>query len=229
MKNEAASLRPIIESLELAYQRFNDGLFDGKLPPAVICIGGGNIGKSGMLVTCDEKVWGQLIGGNQDEIVEKSPRKIIPIAGERQYAEICMRGECLKSTFEIILGALLHEMVHLYNEINGVKDCSRSGTYHNTRFCKSATEHGLDVEQDGISGWSRTSLTEEAKKIVGDIKAPDIRLFRDKVPKYKANKKQTTRFRYKCPGCETVVYAQKEVQLICKKCNQEYRCLKGRR
>ena len=45
---------------------------------------------------------------------------------------------------------MLHEMAHLYNLENGIKDTSRAGTYHNAKFKATAEEHGLICERSEI-------------------------------------------------------------------------------
>ena len=53
--------------------------------------------------------------------------------------EINIGAGTLSRDIELVCATLLHEMVHYYNYINGIQDCSRGGTYHNKRF-KAAAE-----------------------------------------------------------------------------------------
>lgn len=66
----------------------------------------------------------------------------------------------LAEPIEVVVALLLHEMVHIYNQQNNVRDSSRNGTYHNLFFQEAAMEHGLLVERDEIYGFSVTSASE---------------------------------------------------------------------
>lgn len=66
-------------------------------------------------------------------------------------------------SIEKIVGTLLHEMVHLYNLQNNIKDTSRSGLYHNKNFKEIAEMKGLNVEKSEQYGWCITEIKEEVK------------------------------------------------------------------
>ena len=55
---------------------------------------------------------------------------------------------------------LLHEMVHLHNLEQGIRDVS-GFQYHNQRFKEAAEAHGLTCEQMGRFGWAATDLQPE--------------------------------------------------------------------
>jgi hypothetical protein len=57
-----------------------------------------------------------------------------------------------------VLGTLLHEATHGVAATRGIKDTSRQGRYHNTRFRELATELGISVERDPAIGWSITTV-----------------------------------------------------------------------
>lgn len=77
--------------------------------------------------------------------------------------EINISAEYLaRPTCEIIC-TLIHEMVHLYNLQNGVKDCS-SNQYHNKHFKKMAERACLIVSRIDPFGWASTTMHPEAKK-----------------------------------------------------------------
>ena len=48
--------------------------------------------------------------------------------------EINIGAGTLDRPIENVVATVLHEMVHLYHLQNGIKDCSRNGTYHNKTF-----------------------------------------------------------------------------------------------
>ena len=71
--------------------------------------------------------------------------------------EINIGAGTLARPIENVCATLLHEMVHYYNYIHGIQDCSRGNTYHNKRFKVAAEQRGLCVEHSDKYGWSHTS------------------------------------------------------------------------
>jgi len=53
---------------------------------------------------------------------------------------------------------LLHEMIHIWNEQQGVVDCT-TNQYHNKQFLSSALEMGLVVIKHKTQGWAITTTT----------------------------------------------------------------------
>lgn len=142
-----ASLKPMIANLESLFSKFNDLFYDGELQSPVITISPDTT--RGAYGWCTSgKVW-----KNQDT----------------GFYEINMCAEYMTRSVEGIAETLLHEMAHLYNAQKGVKDTSRSGTYHNKRFKETAEKHGLHVGRDSSHGWAITTLNNEAKSIVDGI------------------------------------------------------------
>ena len=80
------------------------------------------------------------------------------VAGE-QLTEIMISGEGLRRTAREVLATLLHEAAHALAHARGIKDTSRQGRYHNTKFKNCAREVGLAVEHDAQTGWSVTIIT----------------------------------------------------------------------
>ena len=56
--------------------------------------------------------------------------------------EINLGAGTLARPIEDVAATLLHEMVHYYNHVNGIKDTSRGYTYHNRRFKEAAEARG---------------------------------------------------------------------------------------
>lgn len=79
--------------------------------------------------------------------------------------EIMLSGESLKRGAEDVLGTLIHECAHALASARQVKDVSRQGRFHNTRFKGLAEELGIDVEHDKTIGWSITSLPKETANL----------------------------------------------------------------
>lgn len=81
----------------------------------------------------------------------------------------------IKSSHSIIIGSkltktnatnlkehLLHEMVHMWNEDEGVADCT-SNQYHNKKFLNSALEVGFCVSRHKSQGWEITTFSKPSK------------------------------------------------------------------
>lgn len=73
-------------------------------------------------------------------------------------AELFVGGEGLRRGAEPVLATLLHEAAHGVAHVRGIKDTSRQGRYHNTRFKLLGEELGLTITQAPTIGWSSTDL-----------------------------------------------------------------------
>ncbi|WP_232252090.1 hypothetical protein [Bacillus licheniformis] len=81
--------------------------------------------------------------------------------------------EYLDIEFMETMDTMLHEMVHLYNAIRDIQDCSRNGTYHNKRFKAECERRGFyfpDDKPDKKYGWAFPKLTEATKKKIESLK-----------------------------------------------------------
>ena len=109
--------------LEKMFRALNTRFFDGKLPEPVITLKK-TPGAYGH-ITCG-KTW---------------------TAGTEQRHEINISTATLDRPIEETTATLLHEMCHLYNMVNGIKDTSGSANaYHNKRLKETAESHGLIIE-----------------------------------------------------------------------------------
>lgn len=72
--------------------------------------------------------------------------------------EVLLAGEALHLQPAQVFEVLLHEAAHGLNAARGIKDASRGGRYHNTRFKAAAKELGLIVSQMPPYGWAQTAL-----------------------------------------------------------------------
>ena len=145
--------------------------------------------------------------------------------------EINIGAGTLSRDIECVVATLLHEMVHYYNHINGVQDCSRGNTYHNKRFKAAAEQRGLCVEHSDKYGWSHTSPSDELLQFCLDNDLGDILINRNefsgvRVPGTGTHsgtgiavppKKSSTR-KYLCPCCGNSVRATKMVNIGCLDC-----------
>lgn len=88
--------------------------------------------------------------------------------------EINIGAGTLARPIESVCATLLHEMVHYYNYIHGIKDCSRGNTYHNQRFKRAAESRGLLLTHSPKYGWSHTAPADELLQFVLDNDLADI-------------------------------------------------------
>lgn len=204
------TIKKTVGELEELFESLNSRFFDGELSRPVISLiyNRGRRLSYGWCSVCER--W------------EKTDSK------EKTH-EINICPEFLSRPITDVCETMLHEMVHLYNIKNGVKDTSRSGSYHNKRFKKAAEAHGLNVEFTKDSGWSLTELQPEAAEFCRGL---DISSFdticilphrvdgKDKEPKGKEKKKNKNK--YVCPVCNNEIKAKKEVNIICGDCNEHY-------
>jgi hypothetical protein len=87
---------------------------------------------------------------------------------EARLAELFLGGEGLARGPDAVLGTLLHEATHGVAATRGVKDTSRQGRYHNTRFRDLATELGIAVDRDPSIGWSLTTVPDTTAETYAD-------------------------------------------------------------
>lgn len=113
-----------LSELYKAFDYFNKNLFGNKLPKVVIVLQ--TKGKNpayGWFTPA--KVW----TGREEDNFERH--------------EISISTEHINRENIEIIGTLIHEMIHLYNFENKIKDVSRQNRYHNKKFMDSALKFGM--------------------------------------------------------------------------------------
>lgn len=148
--------------------------------------------------------------------------------------EINIGAGTLACPIENICATLLHEMVHYFNYVNGVQDCSRGNTYHNHRFKEAAEAHGLCVSHSDKYGWSHTSPSDALLDFVLENDLTDILINRNEFSGYRVTgtgthsgtqttpppRTSSTR-KYICPCCGNSVRATKAVNIGCLDCDAQ--------
>lgn len=142
------------------------------------------------------------------------------VSGEDKSPEINMSADYLDREPILKAETLLHEICHLYAYQNKIKDCSRSGNYHNKQYKTIAEAHGLIVNKSSKGGWNITALTDKAKAIITPYIDNLQALKRISPIKITAIKNSSTR-KYICPTCNMTVRATKEVNIVCGDCNEK--------
>ena len=137
----------VLNALYAAFDHFNEYFYAKELLPRPVI----NIGSAGRMNALG---W-FLKSGWRDK--------------KDQFHEINMSAEYLRRKPEETLETLLHEMAHLKNAVNNVRDCT-SGQYHNKHFKRAAEEFGLIVKRTHNKGYAFTKLGEEAEKAIKEFK-----------------------------------------------------------
>jgi hypothetical protein len=88
--------------------------------------------------------------------------------GTQARGEVLLAGEALHLPPEAVFEVLLHEAAHGLNAGRGIRDTSRGGRYHNTRFKETADEVGLRPRRMDPYGWARTELTPATTEIYAE-------------------------------------------------------------
>ena len=145
--------------------------------------------------------------------------------------EINIGAGTLSRNIEDVCATLLHEMVHYYNYVQGIQDCSRGGTYHNKKFKVAAEARGLIVEHHDKYGWTITSPGDSLLQFCLDNDLSDILISRNEFSGYRITgtgihsgtattlppRTSSTR-KYTCPCCGNSVRATKNVNIGCLDC-----------
>lgn len=146
--------------------------------------------------------------------------------------EINLGAESLRRPVSEVIATLMHEMVHYYCHVEGIKDVSRGNTYHNKRFKEEAEKRGLLISFADRVGYSVTRPSQDIADLVRDLGWMDkLQLYRNPEHKEvsggsgdskgstdaKGKKKSSTR-KYVCSKCGLSIRATKEVHIACIDC-----------
>ena len=183
--------------LEQAYIVLNNQYFGGQLPPVVIT------------VQSSPKAYGHYTTWDawRDDI-------------NKGYREINLGAETLDRPVEFTVSTLLHEMVHHYCAVNGIKDTSRGGTYHNKRFKAECEKRDLIIDYDPRIGFSPTTPSKALMDFIEEQGWQGVNLSRQGVFGLSGGKgggrgRSNGVRKYVCPECGCSVRATKEVHIAC--------------
>lgn len=196
-------------NLQLAYDFFNENLFDNKLAPCIIVFGR------------DIKRCYGYFHAEQWQHVESKLRthtiSLTPMHLDRPLQEI--------------FGTLVHEMVHLWQHDHG-ENKSKNG-YHNKEWAEKMKEIGLYPSSTGQEGGKETG-PKVSHYIIGggpfdncfQNMPEDIKLHwigaADQEKKKKPKREKTT---YQCPGCEAKIWGKPDLRVQCLECEEIFETL----
>ena len=207
--------------LHKAYKIINHRFFEGKLPVAALTIQSSAHQRLSMGWCSVSEVWGDK-------------------EGKTKLYEINISAEYIDLDFFETMDTLMHEMVHLYNNVHDIKDCSRNNTYHNKNFRDRAIKSGFmykDNKPDKTYGWSFARLSEETKEILtsldidqtvfkisrrGSKYFEEMELDRDTLEDDETAAKKKS-IKWVCPKCGVIVRSTKrEINIKCGDCEEYF-------
>lgn len=146
---------------------------------------------------------------------------------EKKYNEISLTAESLQTeNINNILLTIVHELVHYKAKIEGIKDTSANGNFHNKNFKSLGEQYGLIFkEKDKKYGWSSSEtddfLLEIFKICAKETKLDEI-LLSAKRDRLKPKKPKKNFYKFKCPSCNMVVHAKLNTNLLCGLCKVKF-------
>lgn len=188
------NLYPIIKELHKAFDLFNKTFYNNELPEVIIAI---------------------RSQGKRNSMGWFTPQKTWKV-GEDERHEIVITAEVLDWDFMETMDTLHHEMIHLYCEHNGIKDTSRSGHYHNTKFRDESLKRGFEYAEDkpdSSIGWSYSRITDETKKTIEswDLNKDIFNIARKSYGNASSTASKSNIVKWTCPSCGDIIRSSKPV------------------
>lgn len=194
--------------LLLTFMAANSKFYGGTLPvPEVTIQTSGRAAAYGWMTL--NKVWSNNNGGS---------------------VEINICAEYLNRPLIAIIGTLLHEMAHLENLTQGIKDVS-GHQYHNKHFRAAAEKIGLEVTNTPQYGYSKTEPNEQLTKWIYSLNLNEqvFQTFRGNLdstdtgkgtPPKKGDGSKTKMLKWSC-GCTNIRCAV-ILKATCEKCGNKF-------
>jgi len=147
--------------------------------------------------------------------------------------EINIGAGTLDRPIENIVGTMVHEMCHMYDDtVLNIQDCSRGGTYHNRAFARTAAGHGLIVSRSEKFGWSRTEPSDELIEWILENNISEIKLNRNEPNGIRigggttavsggaitGTARRGNSIRWVCPKCGMIARTTRAAFLVCGEC-----------
>lgn len=188
-------------NLQLAYNYFNEQLFDSKLSDCLITLR--SHGKRTLGLFHAEQ-WQH---------------------GDDLCHEIALSPAHLRRPLQDVFGTLVHEMCHLWQQDHGKP--SRGG-YHNKEWGGKMKDVGLYPSNTGEPGGKEVGQQMTHYFIEGGAFLASMEAMPDEIKLpwigvEPATKKKATpsKFRYGCPNCDAVAWGKADLLILCGVCNEE--------
>jgi len=196
-KPEPVSIRPALGELEKLFNLFAP-LFPEPLTAPIITIQ--TRGRKNALGWYKPQTW------------QNGGRDTLP--------ELNISAESLARGVPEIADTVLHEMVHHWNRLHGIKDCS-GNQYHSKKFKAGCDLVGLKCEKMEGHGWAATSLSDKQRAIVkkAGIKDEAFHLFR--LADHGGKGPGSRMKKWTCP-CGTIIRAAGEISVRCNECGEDF-------
>ena len=149
--------------------------------------------------------------------------------------EINIGAGTLARPIEEVVATLLHEMIHYFNFIMGIQDCSRGNTYHNRRFKDAAEARGLIITHSEKYGYAHTAPSDTILEFCLRFGLTEILINRNEQTYFRVGggsgahngasgtvtpRTSSTR-KYICPCCRMSVRATRTVRIACVDCEEQ--------
>ncbi|MBR6619900.1 MAG: SprT-like domain-containing protein [Clostridia bacterium] len=211
---QVTNMSRLVNQLEKTFKLLNHDFFDDELPMPIIT------------VIPSSKSYAHYVPFN------------IWSDGDKGKREINIASGTLDRPLENIIASLQHEMCHMLNDVVlNVADTSRSGTYHNKYFKRTAEQKGLIVTRSDKYGFAHTAPADSLIEwVLEHDELREIEICRMNtspaavgvgvntgngriVTTTGANPNSHSR-KYICLHCKQSVRATKAVNIICADCMQ---------
>ena len=209
---ELTSYNRVAGYLNKIFDLLNQEFFDGVLPRPTITIQ--STPKAYGHFSLNKDTWISKLGGTH---------------------EINIGAGTLARPIEEVVATLLHEMVHYFNFIMGIQDCSRGNTYHNRRFKDAAEARGLIITHSEKYGYAHTAPSDTILEFCLRFGLTEILINRNEQTYFRVGggsgahsgasgtvtpRTSSTR-KYICPCCRMSVRATRTVRIACVDCQEQ--------
>lgn len=196
------------ELLHAAFDYFNDEMFDGRLPPAMLVLHR----KRGAHGYFHAEQW-RLRGEDAGD--------------EGGLHEIALNPQTMGRTAREVLSTLVHEMAHHWQQVYGKPG---KGGHHNKEWGEKMDELGLTPTSTGQPGGKRTGrkvthmiepegLFEEHCGVFLETHPDAVGVFAVTTPKA-AKKKDLSKVPHICGGCDAKVWGKLGIRVYCADCDE---------
>lgn len=144
-----------------------------------------------------------------------------PETADSRY-EITICTHHLQSPILDIVETLHHELVHLVNCMDNIKDCSDS-QHHNKKFKVAAEKVDLICEKSTKYGWGITTPSAKFREFIETVVKPNaevFKYFKEQEIKLPAKLPVKKVFKYICPDCQLEAKGRKDIRVVCQNCNK---------